>query len=68
MLASLITLSFTLSPTPVKDRKERGDFYDSWRQRKQNQTANDLTIESMNLVDLLSANGNPCLSSHRGWD
>lgn len=24
------------------ERKERGDFSDSWRQRKQNQTANDL--------------------------
>ncbi|CAK7324355.1 unnamed protein product [Dovyalis caffra] len=34
----------------------------SWRQRKQNQTANDLTIESLHLVDSLSANGNLCLS------
>lgn len=54
------------------ERKERGYFSDSWRQRKQNQTANDLTIESLHLVDSLSANGNLCLSiclsSHRGWD
>lgn len=38
------------------------EYSDSWRQRKQNQTANDLTIESLNLVDSLSANGNLCLS------
>lgn len=38
------------------------EYSDSWRQRKQNQTANDLTIESLHLVDSLSANGNLCLS------
>jgi len=59
-----------LAEYPVEGSTERGDFSDSWRQRKQNQTANDLTIESLHLVDPLSANGNFCLSfclsSHRG--
>jgi hypothetical protein len=45
-----------LAEYPVEGSTERGDFSDSWRQRKQNQTANDLTIESLHLVDPLSAN------------